>query len=186
MKKYIIIFALFICAATECMYAQSSSEKITVAGTVMDEKGEVLIGVSVSSKGNPRGGTQTDIDGKFRLQNLQKNTVLVFSFVGFNSYEEPITKTKENLKIVLKAKVNSLEEVVVVGQGTQRKISVVGAVTNIDPLQLQVPATSVTNMLGGRVPGIIAVPVVGNPEKISLNSGYVESVLSERIRVHWF
>ena len=63
----------------------------------------------------------------------------------------------------MKEDINQTEEVVVVGRGTQRKISVVGAVTNVKANDLQVPAASVTNMLGGRVPGIIAVTRSGEP-----------------------
>ena len=73
------------------------------------------------------------------------------------------TATKLKEKIALKEAVNEFDEVVVVGRDTQRKVSVVGAITNVDPAGIQAPAVSVSNMLGGRVPGIIAVTRSGEP-----------------------
>lgn len=87
----------------------------------------------------------------------------MFSYVGFENKEVKITESKERETIVLKQSISSLDEVVVVGRGSQRKVSVVGAITSVDPAQLQVPATSVSNMLQGRVPGIIGVTRSGEP-----------------------
>lgn len=136
---------------------------INVAGTVMDEKGIELVGVSITIKNKANSGTTSDADGRFRFNNIPVNATLVFRIVGYEPFEGLYTATKEKEKIVLKQKVNEFDEVVVTGQGTQRKISVVGAITSVDPKELQVPAVSVSNMLGGRVPGIIAVTRSGEP-----------------------
>ena len=82
---------------------------------------------------------------------------LWFLYIGFEKEEVVITKTDERMRVVLSESVSSLDELVVVGHGTQRKASVVGAITSVDVKDLKVPATSVSNMLGARVPGIISV-----------------------------
>ncbi len=78
-----------------------------------------------------------------------------------------------------------LEETVVVGMGTQRKVSVVGAITSVDVAELQTPATSLTNVLGGRVPGVISMQASGEPGKTLQNFGFVELVLLEPTAEHW-
>lgn len=145
--------AMYVCA----------QNTINVAGTVMDEKGVELVGISITLKGAETIGTTTDVDGKFRLDQIPVNSTLIFKYVGFETIEVLYTASKEREKIAMKEKINEFDEIVVTGQGSQRKISVVGAITSVDPKDLQVPAVSVTNMLGGRVPGIVAVTRSGEP-----------------------
>lgn len=163
MKKQIMIFLLSLVVCIS--YVQAQEGGYMVAGTVMDENGELLIGVSVVCKENPNIGTITDLDGRFRMKGLSKKSTLVFSFIGYQPLEYVVTDSKEKAKIVLKEDIGKLDEVVVVGRSSQRKVSVVGAVTTIDPAGFNVPASSVTNMLGGRVPGIISVTRSGEPGK---------------------
>ena len=85
------------------------------------------------------------------MDNVPANTVLVFTYIGYAPQELVVNGNKTKQKIALKEIVNETDEVVIVGRGTQRKISVVGAVTNVKASDLQVPSSSVTNMLGGRV-----------------------------------
>lgn len=151
------LLALFAVA----LHAQNGN--ITLAGIVMTESGEEMIGVSVVVKENQGHGTVTDMDGRFRLNNLSKGRTLVFSYIGYDNQEIHINSTDERLRIVMKETASLIDEVVVVGRGTQRKVSVTGAVTNVEVSQLQVPSSSVTNMLGGRIPGIIAVTRSGEP-----------------------
>ena len=127
------------------------------------EEGEPLVGVAIQYKNDPTKGMITDIDGNFVLNNVPANTTLIFSYIGYKDFSMVVTGNKTRQTIALKEDSNQTEEVVVVGRGTQRKISVVGAVTNVKANDLQVPAASVTNMLGGRVPGIIAVTRSGEP-----------------------
>lgn len=135
-----------------------------VEGDVTDANGELLIGVTVVIKDMPGVGTATDVNGHFVMRHVPEHSTLVFSYVGFESKEVFVgSAPTKPLKITLEESQEALDEVVVVGHGEQRKVSVVGAVTTIDPDQLQVPATSVTNMLGGRVPGIISVTRSGEP-----------------------
>jgi len=144
------------------VYAQSD---LSAGGMVMAESGEGLIGVTVVVKEVPGKGVLTDIDGRFKISGLQKGQTLVFSYIGYGKQEMEVTKTDERMRITLKEDVSMLDEIVVVGHSTQRKASVVGAIANIEVKDLKVPATSVSNMLAARVPGIIAITRSGEPGK---------------------
>ena len=136
---------------------------ISVAGMVMDENGEPLIGVSVRVKGSNL-GIITDLDGRFRLNNVPANATLVYSYVGYKTLEKKYReKSSERENIALAEQKSDLDEVVVTGRNTERKVSVTGAITTVRAEDLQVPASSVSNMLGGRVPGIIAITRSGEP-----------------------
>jgi TonB-linked SusC/RagA family outer membrane protein len=127
--------------------------EITVQGTVTDSKGEGLPGVNVILKGTNKGAT-TDAQGRFRLKVPDQSAVLVFSFVGFTSQEVAVTNG-ESLSIKLEAQDKSLDEVVVVGYGTQSRALVTGAVGQITSQELvRTPAVAATTALVGRIPGV--------------------------------
>ena len=159
MKQLLIVISLLF----SCISMSWGQNGFMVAGTVMDENGEPLIGVSVVNQANTSQGTVTDLDGKFRLPNLLNKTTLLFTYVGFKNEKYVVTGNKEQIKIVMKADVSDLDEVVVVGQANQRKVSVTGAITVVKPEILDQPGTSISNMLCGNVPGIIAVTRSGEP-----------------------
>lgn len=161
MKYFISILTVFI-ISVNAMFAQSG---LTAAGLVMTQDGESVIGATVTVKEDPGKGVITDTDGRFKMNGLSKGQTLVISYIGYKDATVKVTKTDERMRIVLEEDISDLEEVVVVGHATQRKISVVGAVTNVEVKDLNVPATSVSNMLGARVPGIIAVTRSGEPGK---------------------
>lgn len=133
-----------------------------VAGTVMDEKGEALIGVTVTQQGTSN-GAMTDLDGKFRIRNITDGATLQFTYIGYKPYTYKVKASKEGLQVTMQPDISALDEVVVVGAGSQKKVSVTGAITTVEPESLEAPATSVSNMLGGNVPGIIAVTRSGEP-----------------------
>lgn len=160
MKNRFLTLFVFILVSVCAGFAQKGH---TVSGVVMTEQGEPLVGVTIQYKNDPTKGMITDLDGNFVLQNVPTNTTLVFSYIGYKEQSLLVTKDMLRQIIALKEDLNQTDEVVVIGRGTQRKISVVGAVTNVKSSDLQVPAASVTNMLGGRVPGIIAVTRSGEP-----------------------
>ncbi len=140
-----------------------SQNTISIAGTVMDESGEPLIGVSVQVKGTSI-GMVTDLDGRFRLNKVPTNATLVYFYTGYKKLEKKYgEKSRERENIALETLKSDLDEVVVTGRSNERKVSVTGAITTVRAEDLQVPASSVTNMLGGRVPGIIAVTRSGEP-----------------------
>ena len=128
MKKY--IFLLFLLCGCVAVFAQQKST-FTVSGQVFDDLDMPVPGASVFIENSPGVGAVTDIDGKFSLK-AQKNDVIVVSFLGYKQEEYLVTKSESNISIKLKQDSQVLEETVIVGMGTQRKVSVVGAITNID------------------------------------------------------
>lgn len=142
----------------------TKSKKVTVSGIIVDEFGEPLPSVSIYLKDRPGVGIVSENDGNFTMSG-SKNDIIIFSFLGYNNLEYILAKDAKNIKIILEPSSITLEEAVIVGMGTQRKVSVVGAVTSVNVSELQVPATSMNNILGGRVPGIISMQNSGEPGK---------------------
>jgi TonB-linked SusC/RagA family outer membrane protein len=127
---------------------------IVVQGSVTDSKGEGLPGVNVILKGTSQGAT-TDEQGRFRLKVPDQGAVLVFSFVGFKTQEIPAPAGDARLDVKLLTDDKSLEEVVVVGYGTQSRATVTGAVGTVQSTELvRTPAVAATSALVGRIPGI--------------------------------
>lgn len=145
----------------------SAFRKVEVRGTVSDTTGP-LPGVSVYVKNSPNIGTTTDINGKYILEVPDENSVLVFRMVGFTTQEIPVRgKTIINVKI--KPAENQLEEAVVVAFGTQKRESVIGSITTINPKELKVPSSNLTTALAGRVAGMIAYQRSGEPGQDNAN-----------------
>jgi TonB-linked SusC/RagA family outer membrane protein len=139
------------------------AQSFTVSGVVRDETQETLPGVSIYLKDKVGIGTVTDIDGKFSIK-TSRGDVIVFTFVGYESFEHYVEKEESDLQVSIKPSATMLEEAVITGMGTsQRKISLVGAVTTVDVKSLQTPGVSINNMLGGRVAGIISMQTSGEP-----------------------
>ena len=146
---------------TDNVAFMSPSQRIKVTGIVKDEAGITLPGVNVVVKGTII-GTITDANGQFTLE-TPSDGVLLFTYVGFGNLELPVNG-KENLEIIMKEGDTQLEEVVVVGYGTQKKVSVVGSISNIAPKAIkQTATTSLPNALSGRMPGIITRQTSGEP-----------------------
>lgn len=140
---------------TEAEANQKEVLEQSISGTVIDEKGEGLPGVSVLLKGSQR-GTTTDVAGKYRLSipDGTPDATLVFSFVGFLSEEVPVGN-QSTVNITLKPDTRALDEIVVVGYGTQSRRNVTGSVAKIDMKQVEnLPNTNVTQALRGRVAGV--------------------------------
>lgn len=163
MNRILILFILLFSFVLVQSHAQEG-ESFTLTGTVYDEYNEPLPGANVYIKDQPGVGVMTNIDGVFHLK-INVYDIIIVSFMGYENYEQRITKKVDNIKVTLNPATESLDEVVVVGMGTQRKISVAGAITTIEPAQLEVPATNVVNTLAGRVAGVIGVQSSGEPGK---------------------
>jgi TonB-linked SusC/RagA family outer membrane protein len=160
MKRNILLLLLLsLCLQ---LFAQQRTT-FTVEGTVTDENEEVFYGVTVYLKDRINIGTETNEQGKFSIK-AARGDMIVFSFVGYKNVEYLVTEEKKDLMIRLNS-VEQLDEVVVVGLGSQRKISSLAAVTTVDVKELQVPATSVANLLGGKVAGVISLQTSGEPGK---------------------
>jgi TonB-linked SusC/RagA family outer membrane protein len=149
-----------------------------IIGIVKDSAGNVLPGVSVSIRGKTT-GTTTDGRGMFSIS-ADPEDYLVFSRIGMITREIAVGKQKE-LKITMYYEEAKLEEVVVVGYGTQRKESVTGAIASVSGEHLTVaPSANVTNTLAGRLPGLVSLQSSGQPgfDNASLNiRGFGQSLI---------
>lgn len=133
----------------------------TISGTVVDEKGQSLPGVSVFMKGTSN-GTATDMDGKFVMK-VPEQGRLVFSFVGMQQQEVSLD-SRSSLKITMHDATVNIDEVVVVGYGHQKKATVTGAVSSIKTNELvQSSQANVSNALVGRLSGLLSVQKSGEP-----------------------
>ena len=137
-------------ASTGSYGVQEQMQTISVAVTVVDTKGEPVIGANVIEKGTTNGGI-TDLDGKFTL-NVKLGAILQISFVGYATQE---VKAAPALKVVLKDDTELLDEVVVVGYGAQKKVNLTGAVASVDVNKTidSRPITDIGRALQGAVPG---------------------------------
>lgn len=155
-------FRRFLFLAAFLFPAFISYAQINVRGKVTDTKGETLIGVNVIAKGTNQ-GTITDNEGMFSLQVPEENSVLEFSYVGFKTMEVPLNG-QTFLNVEMSEETELLEEVVVVGYGTQKKTSLTSAVSVIkgDEL-LKTPSTNISSLIGGRLPGITSIQESGEP-----------------------
>lgn len=142
------------------------AQDITVSGTVTDAMGEPLVGASVTVKDVVGLGAITNIDGQYKIKARQYQT-LVFTYVGFVPQEVVIKGDKPVINIKMQEeKANSLDDVVVTAMGTQKKLTVTGAISNVEMGDLKHYSTSnLTNTLAGNVPGIMAFQTSGQPGK---------------------
>ena len=164
MRKLYIIQILLLCCLG--VMAQKAGKSLTISGIVVDKSSdkEPIIGANIFLKDRPGVGTTTDLDGRFKVQ-AHKGDVLIVNYIGYDKIEYFVTDSQTNLVLKMTPSATALDEVVVVGMGTQRKVSVVGAITSVDIGDLAVPATSLNNSLGGRVPGVISIQSSGEPGK---------------------
>jgi TonB-dependent SusC/RagA subfamily outer membrane receptor len=133
-------------------FAQNTNSKKIVSGTVLDISGIPIPGVNVIEKGTNNGDV-TDFDGKYSLNVNSKGTI-VFSFVGMQSIELPV-EGKTIVNVTLKEDAESLNEVIVVGYGTQKKEAVTGSVVSIKGEEIEdLPVGNIASALVGRVLGV--------------------------------
>lgn len=158
----IFITKKMVVASPSILSKEEIDNVIRVRGTVTDEKGEALIGVSIMEKGTLN-GTVSDINGNFEITVSSEQSILTFSYIGYDTYEH---KVERNLviNVVLTEDVVNLEEVVVIGYGKQKRESVTAAIATIESKELvQSPQANISNSLVGRLPGLLAVQRSGQP-----------------------
>lgn len=144
------------------MAAHPALAQRTVTGEVTSEGGDPLIGVNILVKGSSR-GTISDIDGNYELQITQDDAVLVFSYTGFETKEVEVGN-QNIINVSLTESSELLEEVVVVGYGTQKRGDVTAAISSVDGEDIeQIPVSSVEGTLQGRMPGVQINNTSGQP-----------------------
>ncbi|WP_069658088.1 SusC/RagA family TonB-linked outer membrane protein [Arcticibacter eurypsychrophilus] len=148
------------------LFAQNSEvlaqEKTTVTGMVQDIKGLGLPGVSINLSTNKGIGTTTDLEGKFKLA-VPTNSIVRFSYIGFESQDISL-KGKTQINVILLENPNALEEVVVVGYGSQKRGNLTGSVASINSAEIsRSQVASVSNALAGKLPGLITLQSNGMP-----------------------
>jgi TonB-linked SusC/RagA family outer membrane protein len=140
-------------------FAQNTS----VTGTVTDESGEPLIGVSVLVKGMPTIGASTNINGAFSLSQVPPQSVLVFSYLGYVAQEIPVNN-RTTINVQLKEDTQMLEEVVVTAFAVQRRVNVTGAISTVTGNEIAAtPVSNISSALVGLAPGISALQMGGEP-----------------------
>ncbi|MEJ2883198.1 TonB-dependent receptor [Pedobacter sp. GR22-6] len=139
-------------------------QNITVAGRVLDEKGLPLAGASVKIKGS-NVTVATDTEGRFRLENVVENAVLQISFVGYLSLEEAVAG-RRNLELRLQPDLQQLEQLVVVGYGSQKKLNLTGAIDQVGAEVFENrPLPNVTRGLQGVIPNLNIRMTDGKPTR---------------------
>lgn len=147
------------------LHQSGPNGKFKATGSVRDAKGEALIGVSISVQGDNSRGAITDLDGNFSLDNISDDAVLNLSYIGYQSQQ---LLANSDLNVVLKEDTKVLDEVVVVGFGTQKKVNLTGAVSAVkmDEVLGDRPVTGLGAALQGSIPGFTTsssvVPGGGN------------------------
>ena len=138
-------------------------KKRIVTGTILDAVDDSpIIGANITIKGDKNTGTISDIDGNFSLAIPDNKTILVVTYIGYKTREVPV-EDLGNIKIVLEGDDHTLNEVVVVGSGTQKKVSVTGAITSIKGASLKLPSSTLSNSFAGKLAGVIAKTNSGEP-----------------------
>lgn len=146
--------------ATPIVAGVNQEKQIT--GKVIDDAGEAVIGANVVVKGSAI-GVITDVDGNFTINVPSSNSILEFSYIGFKSQEVPVSG-KNVINVTLQPSMENLDEVVVVGYGTQKKVNLTGAVQNLSSTDLTKRSLSnASTALQGLVPGVSVVQSSGQP-----------------------
>lgn len=145
--------------AASLMLCLMSFAQKAITGSVKDATGEPLIGVTVSAGGS--NGTVTDVDGNFRLQNVTNQTILKFTYVGYDALEMKVGNQSQ-MNVTLQSSYESLDEVVVVGYGVMKKRDLSGSISQLKAKDITaVPTTNVLESLQGKIAGLDLTPSSG-------------------------
>ena len=158
--KNIILFLLLLVAAPYLATAQQKN----ISGTVKDMNG-VLPGASISEKGMPTNGVIADANGRFKLTLKGRSNTLIVKLIGFSTQEIDMTD-RDAIDVVLQSSTQGIDEVVVVGFNTAKRITTTGAVSAITGSEIRnVPTANVQNALMGKLPGFVSQQRSGQPGK---------------------
>lgn len=141
---------------------KEEEQKRTISGRVQNASEELVSGATVSIKGTHT-GTSTDEEGEFSISVEAEDEILVFSSVGYIPQEIPI-ESQSVINVVLQRQVDDLDEVVVVGYGTQKRVNLTGSVATVSGEEVaKTPTNNLSNAIGGRMPGVASVNSDGRP-----------------------
>lgn len=158
----VVLFSLLLTISAQANNPWASGQDKKITGKVTDENGNPLASVSISLKGTKL-GVLTDQNGVFSISVPSEKSVLVISLIGYEKQELSVGSITE-IGVKLKAAVGKLDDVVVVGYATQRKVTLTGAVAVVRGSDLaKSPATNLSNSIAGRLPGVVAVNASGEP-----------------------
>ena len=155
LKMLLLLTVVFICSLT-----LSAQEIREVRGSIMDGNAEPIIGATIAIKGTST-GTISDINGGFSV-NVRNSDILEISYIGYQS-KEIYVGDQLNITVVLEEDAQSLDEVVITAWGTEKKTTMVGAVSTVKPKELKGPTSNLTTMLAGRAAGVISYQLSGEP-----------------------
>jgi len=157
MRKTITFLFIFLLSGMSIAFAQN----ITVKGTVSDKTGAPLPGVTVKIKGT-QFGTVTDVNGAYTIK-AQGDATITFSFIGYNNRDEAVAN-RSTVNVTLSDNTTGLNEVVVIGYGTQKKATVTGAIASVSAADLKdQQITRVDDALEGRAAGVLVTQSSGSP-----------------------
>lgn len=147
-----------------CILGAQAQESIVVTGVVTDKNKEPLVGVNITVGDMVGLGTITDINGKYKIK-MEPYHRLIFSYIGFDKVEEVLVKEQRVINVAMQeSEASVIDEVVITGTGAQKKLTVTGAVTNVNVADLKVnPTGSISNALAGNVAGVLAMQTSGQP-----------------------
>lgn len=151
---------IIISKAVDQKAISQPSKKWALKGLLTDVDGNPIIGASVMIKGS-KTGVLSDIDGQYSIE-VQNGDILIYRYIGFET-EEKVVKTGMNGNLRMREASVSLDDVVVIGYGQQKKESVVSSINTIGPAELSMPQRNLRNSIAGQVAGIIAIQRSGEP-----------------------
>lgn len=159
LEKRTIVVVIALLLSCIGLYAQ----KINVRGVVLDDEGIPFPGAGVVEVGTGN-GISTDLDGRFSI-NVNAGSTLEFSFIGYESKQiKAGSKNQDNLQVVLEQESNLLDDVVVIGYGSQKKVALTGSVTSVESKELiKAAGTNLANALAGNISGFSAIQSSGQP-----------------------
>ena len=162
MRLSIIILVFFFTIGVNNVIYAAEFQQVVVSGIITDQQGAPIAGVTIAVKGSTL-GTLSDGSGKYTLSNVPQNATLTFSFVGMRT-QEILLNGRTKIDIVLEEQAIGLEEIVVIGYGTQKKVNLTGSVASVASIDLiDKPIATTSQALAGLVPGLSVVQSSGRP-----------------------
>ena len=152
---------ILLCGLCACAWTLSAQDGTIIQGTVTDASGEPIIGATIMA--SPQNGTTTDFDGRFTLK-VNGETSFTVSYVGFVNYEQTIQPGRDTYRIVLREDTEQLDELVVVGYGTQKRSDLTGSISSVSADEIRdFSSRSLAESLGGMAAGVTVTKGSGMP-----------------------